>query len=448
LSLHSPTDFGAERIAGFYAQAPSASAVNFFLAAIAVAVMWTRVPDALLLGWLAMVVLSHLLRLGLWQQRHQDQNRDANWLLWARHCLLAMLASGLVWGGGAALLFDPTEPLLAAFWLIIICGIAAGVVAANAFYLPALWAYLFPLLLPVVIRIAMEDAPGYRAIALGLALYLVFCVQQGRHQSRLVLESFRMRNENQSLVDRLSVEKEIAEEARRVAEDSSAAKARFFAAASHDLRQPLQAIALFSGGLKHASLPPDEARLVAKIDEGVNVLSDLFDELLEISRLDAKAIVPQPRWISLQSIFDRLELLYAPIATDSGTRLYIQSSALSVFVDELLLSRILGNFVGNGVKYARGGTVAVFARRQAKRLRIEVRDNGPGIDDADKALVFEEFYQADNPDRDRKQGFGLGLATAKRIAHLIDAAIGLRSTPGRGSVFWITLDVDCCTELH
>ena len=206
------------------------------------------------------------------------------------------------------------------------------------------------------------------------------------------------------------------------------------------MRQPLQAIALFSGGLKHARLPPDESRLVDKIDEGVSTLNELFDELLEISRLDAGAMIPRPRWVSLQAVFDRLELLFAPIATDNGTRLYIHPSALSIFVDELLLTRILGNFVSNAVKYARGGSVAVVARRQRDgHLRIEVRDNGPGIDGAEQALVFEEFYQADNPDHDRKRGFGLGLATAKRIAQLIDAAIGLRSMPGRGSVFWIRL---------
>ncbi|MDP1613530.1 MAG: HAMP domain-containing sensor histidine kinase [Sulfuritalea sp.] len=440
MSLDSASGFGAERIAGIYAQAPTASAVNFLLAAIAVAVMWSRVPDALLLGWLALVVLSHLLRLGLWRQRRQDPSRDAHWLRWAHRCVVAMLATGLIWGGGAVVLFDPAEPLLVAFWLIIVCGIGAGVVAASAFYLPALWAYLFPLLLPIIMRIAMEDAPGYRAIALGMVLFLVFCVQQGRHQGQLILESLRMRSENRALVASLSIEKHIAEAARQVAEDSSAAKARFFAAASHDLRQPLQAIALFSGGLKHASLPPEEARLVGKIDEGVNALSELFDDLLEISRLDARAVVPQARWVPLQAVFERLELLFAPIATDNGTRLYFRPCAHSLFVDELLLSRVLGNFVGNAVKYAQGGTVAVLARRQGGQIRIEVRDNGPGIDEADQALVFEEFYQADNPDRDRKRGFGLGLATAKRIALLLDAAIGLRSTPGRGSVFWVRLD--------
>jgi signal transduction histidine kinase len=432
-------DFGAERIGAFYAQAPGASRVNLSMGAIAGAVMWGASSRGLLLGWLALVVATNVFRLAAWHLRQRDPDRDRRWQFWARVCVAAMFGSGFTWGMGAALMISPESPILMAFWLILVTGIGAGLVAANAFHLPALWAYLFPLLLPVVARIAAQGGFEYLAIAAGLSFYLAFCVQQGRHQAHLVLESFRMRSENQSLVVQLQNETRAALVAKQSAEESERAKSRFFAAASHDLRQPLQAVSLYASSLSHAALPDGEMRLVRGIGESAAALTDLFDELLEIARLDARTIVCDPKQITLQQVFNRLELLFAPVAIDSATRLYIRPCGYSVLVDELLLTRLLGNLVGNGLKYAKGGTVVVLARKRPDELLIEVRDNGPGISQEQQALVFEEFYQADNPERDRHLGFGLGLPTAVRIADLIGARIGVRSRPGAGSVFWVRL---------
>lgn len=435
-------EFGAERIAAFFEQAPGASRVNISLGAIAAAVMWHGLPAKFVLGWVFLVLASNALRLGLWQRRRLDAERDLHWNTWAHRCMLAMLGSGLVWGCGAALMISPESPLLMAFWLILVTGIGAGVVAANAFYLPALWAYLFPLLLPVTLRIAVEGNFEHLAIALGMLLYLGFCVQQGLHQSRLVLESFRMRSENLKLVAQLQDETRIALEARQSAEASAQAKSRFFAAASHDLRQPLQAMSLYAAGLSHAPLPDGEMRLVDGIAESAATLTQLFDELIEIARLDARSITLDARRIPLQKVLDRLEVLFAPVAIDNGTLLRLRPSREIVTVDELLLTRLLGNLVSNALKYARGGRVMVLTRRRGRDLVAEVRDNGPGIGIEQQALIFEEFYQAANPERDSRLGFGLGLPTAVRLADLIGARVGVHSRVGRGSVFWVRLPLD------
>jgi len=429
----------AERIAAFYAQAPGAALANILMAILVVIVMWVRVPNVTLFSWLALVVLANALCMYRWHMRRRDAQRDARWRYWAHRSAIALLASGLAWGGGCVAMFEPDQPLLAAFWLILITGICAGVVAADAFYLPALWAHVFPLLVPIIVRMVFEGGTEFLAIAFGLLVFLVFCVAQGRHQARLILDTLRMRHESRFLIEALQAEKQVADAARQVAEESSAAKSRFFAAASHDLRQPMQAISLFASNLSHASLPPDERQYVERINESATTLGDLFDELLDISRIDAKAIAPRPRLIPLQGILDRLELIHAPVAIDSGTRLYVAPSRATIFADELLLGRIVGNFISNGLKYARGGTVAVVARRRGERIAIEVRDNGPGIPRAEQQRIFEEFFQLDNPARDRQRGFGLGLATARRIAGLIGAEIGLRSHTGRGSVFFVLL---------
>lgn len=435
-------EFGAERIAAFFEQAPGASRVNLSLAAIAAAVMWHGLPANLVLTWALLVMASNAFRLALWHRRRADAARDQRWRIWAHRCMLAMLVSGLVWGCGAAVMISPESPLLMAFWLILVTGIAAGVVAANAFYLPALWAYLFPLLLPVILRTAIEGDFEHLAIALGLLLYLGFCVQQGLHQSRLVLETFRMRSENRTLVTQLQEETRIALEARNSAENSAQAKSRFFAAASHDLRQPLQAVSLYAAGLSHAPLSDNEMRLVDGIAESSATLTQLFDELIEIARLDAKSITVDARRIPVQKVLDRLEMLFAPVAIDGDTLLRIRPSREHITVDELLLTRLLGNLVSNALKYARGGRVLVLLRHRGGDLMAEVRDNGPGIGLEQQALIFEEFYQAANPERDSRLGFGLGLPTAVRLAGLIGARVGVRSHVGRGSVFWVRLPPD------
>lgn len=439
LSADPRDEFGAERIAAFYAQAPAASRVNLLLGGVATTVMWGHAPTAQLLAWIVAVITINGLRLATWAAWSRDTHRDARWRTWARRCVLAMLASGTAWGFGAAAMVTLDSPLLMAFWVIMIAGIAAGVVAANAFYLPALWAYLFPLLLPVALRVALGGGFEHLAIFVGLSLFIVFCVQQGRHQAELVLESFRMRSENRSLMAQLREESRAANLARDEAEAAASAKARFFSAASHDLRQPLQAISMYAAGLNHAPIAESELRLVRGISESAGTLTSLFDELLEIARLDNRAIAYRPARVPLQRVFDKLESLFAPLAQSGATRLHIRPTRHAVLADELLLTRLLGNLVSNGLKYAAGGTVAVLPRQRGERLAIEVRDNGPGIRLDQQQLIFEEFYQASNAARDSRLGFGLGLPSAARIAVIMGGKLLLRSAPARGSVFWIDL---------
>jgi signal transduction histidine kinase/CheY-like chemotaxis protein len=423
------------RIDAFYAQAPGASRTNLALAAVAAVVMWDRVPRPVLWGWLAAVALLHGVRLGAWAARRRDPARAANWRRWARRCTLAMLASGLVWGVGALAMFTPAQPLVQAFWLILVAGIGAGVIGANAFHPPAQWAYLVPLLAPVTVRHALEGGAEHGAIAVGMSLYLAFCLVQGRHQARLMRETLATRFENVALVDELRREKAAADAARRAAEESAAARSRFFAAASHDLRQPLHALSLTTGALRAAPLDAERARMAANLAASVEALEALFDELLDISRLDAGAVEPRPAHFPVQRLLDAIGTTFAPVARASGTRLELVPCVAVAYGDEVLLGRIAANFVANALKYAAGGRVAVLVRRRGTGLALQVRDDGPGIPQAERERVFEEFYQLGNPARDRRRGFGLGLATARRIAALAGARLALRSRPGAGSTF-------------
>lgn len=227
--------------------------------------------------------------------------------------------------------------------------------------------------------------------------------------------------------------------AREQAELASVAKSRFFAAASHDLRQPLHSLGLFSSALD-AHLTSPQARATSRqIRESIAALESLFDALLDLSRLDAGVVTVEPRNVALQTLFDRLARHFHAEAVERELRLRFVPTQAVVRTDPLLLERIVTNLVSNALRYTHRGGVAVGVRRRGDRVAIEVCDTGVGIAPEKQAMVFEEFYQVSNPGRDRRRGLGLGLAIVLRLARLLDHPLSLRSTPGRGSRFCIEL---------
>ena len=227
--------------------------------------------------------------------------------------------------------------------------------------------------------------------------------------------------------------------AREQAEQANIAKSRFFAAASHDLRQPLHSLGLFASALdEHLTAAP--AREIARsVRASIHSLESLFDSLLDLSRLDAGVVSVEPRNVGLQSVFDRLAHEFHAEAVERELRLRFVPTRAVVRTDPMLLERILINLVSNAMRYTARGGVAIGVRRHGRRAAIAVCDTGVGIPADKQDLVFEEFFQVSNPGRDRRRGLGLGLAIVQRLARLLDHPLRLRSVPGRGSCFTIEL---------
>jgi len=252
------------------------------------------------------------------------------------------------------------------------------------------------------------------------------------------------------LAERLQRNRQISEERvceatavalQRMAEAEQAAlsRARFLAAASHDLRQPLHAMGLFIDGLLPTATPAQRPA-VLRLQEATEFMTLLLDDLLEISRLDAQVLTPTIASVSLATVFDQLNAQHAAPAAAARVRLLWEDRDLAVRTDAALLLRIIGNLVSNAIRHTPAdGTVLVVARHSGDSIRIEVRDNGVGIAPIHQARIFEEFYQVANTERDRRQGFGLGLAICARIAALLGTRITLRSALQAGSTFAIEL---------
>jgi len=223
------------------------------------------------------------------------------------------------------------------------------------------------------------------------------------------------------------------------AERANRAKSRFLAAASHDLRQPLHALALFAADLQRQirngtadSLP----RLAEQISTSTTMLGELLDSLLDISRLDVVGIKPEIRLFPLGPLFERLANGGRRPAIDRNLTLRFRPTALWVESDPVMIERIIANLVSNALRYTpAGGCVLVAARQRGDEVLIEVRDNGVGIAQEHQAAIFAEFYQIGNDAREHSKGLGLGLSIVDRLARALNIAVSLNSRLGEGTKF-------------
>lgn len=218
------------------------------------------------------------------------------------------------------------------------------------------------------------------------------------------------------------------------AERANDAKSRFLAAASHDLRQPLAAISLYAGALK-SHLPEAAQPTLSSMKACIASLSELLNDLLDLSKLDAGVVVPKPGDFALGDVLTQLASVHRPEASLKGLRLRCAPTRWTVRTDPVLFGRLLGNFIANAIRYTERGGVLVGCRRREGKTWVEVWDTGVGIPPGKTAEIFEEFHQLGDGARNR--GSGLGLAIVTRTAALLGLAIRVRSRPGRGSLFAI-----------
>jgi signal transduction histidine kinase/CheY-like chemotaxis protein len=229
---------------------------------------------------------------------------------------------------------------------------------------------------------------------------------------------------------------ELQEKSRQL-EIANHAKSRFLAVASHDLRQPLHALNLFVAQLRDKSDPTERSRLITQIDAAVSAMNELFEALLDMSRLEAGVLEPNLSEFPIERLFRRIESTFANVAREKGLRLAVASSSAWVRSDFILLERIVLNLASNAVRYTARGGIVIGCRRRGSRLRIDVCDSGPGIPQDHRQHVFGEFYQLGAPDR--RPGLGLGLSIVDRLGQLLNHPVELASRLGKGSRFSISV---------
>ena len=229
--------------------------------------------------------------------------------------------------------------------------------------------------------------------------------------------------------------------AKRLAEDANATKTRFVAAASHDLLQPLNAARLFASALEERAEDDTVKTLAARIDSSMRAAEEVLDDMLDIARLESGTMRTEIADFDLAEMFEGLERQFAPLAQRRGLRLRVTHPPCRVRSDRVLLRRVLQNLISNALRYTQRGGVLVGCRRRGASIDIEVWDTGPGIAEQHQQAIFDEFRRLDRVSPWGEQGLGLGLSICDRIARLLSLELGLRSAPGRGSVFRVRVPV-------
>ena len=410
--------------------------------AVVVMVFWHVVPTHLLMGWAACVAANQLWRLFL-RYRFSRRTRDPESLSrWATLWAVGSGISGALWGAASFLFFVPGSPVHQAFLMALVVSVISAGLLLIGVHLQSFYAFFVPAFVPLVLRNLIEGTVDNLTLALiafvsGMALFSF-----GRNYNRILTESLRLRFQNETMTRRLAAQNEeldrarkTAEEARAQAEAANRARTQFFAAANHDLRQPLHAMGLLAGSLAQKVKDPEVVALTNTISASMEALEGLFNELLDMSRLDSGKITPNPAHFSIRQLFEKLRLDFEAEAALKGLALRFRVNGRFLFSDPVLVERILRNLISNAIRYTRNGGILVACRNRRGRPRLEVWDTGPGIPEDQRERIFQEFVQLDNPERDRRKGLGLGLSIVRRLCKLLGHELVLNSRVGRGSVF-------------
>ena len=410
--------------------------IPVFVGALVIGAMAFRsAPPAMVPLWLGCVLAVLVVRyLMLGKLGASTAGATADRL---RTAIALSAANGIVFG--ASLAFTPYltvyERVVQALLLL---GLCTGSVATTAGYLPVHLAFTVPTIGALAAAwLAFPGAPLTpwigRSVGLLTLCFGALLFGMARDARRLFVDSFEMRQQQSEMNIRLR-------EALDAAEAANRAKTRFLASASHDLRQPMHTLSLFAEALWLQPLDPATRGIAGHLRTASLALGTQLDALLDISKLDAAVVQVNAVEVDLGALVRRLHQQYIPEAERRhlGWRL----SANGEFrcrTDPLLFERVLRNLVDNAFKYTAQGEVrmALFSRGAEHVIRIA--DTGVGIPAEEQERVFEEFYQVDNPERDRARGLGLGLSIVQRLSHLLDARLHLESSLGRGTTIEVAL---------
>ncbi|WP_295637956.1 ATP-binding protein [uncultured Methylibium sp.] len=436
-----------DTVRSLYSQTGVSLAGNLLGAVVLAMIYWDVAPRGEVYAWVLLFFWIWALRLvSLRRYAHAGwADASARAAHWQRVWNIGAMASGAAWGLSAWLFYNDGRPFHQTTLLLIIYSFCVGAIPLMASQMLSFLIFISLCFVPTIVRIATHGTPDSLALAGVLALVFAMTALLGRIFRRTFDRAIELKVRTEKLAQQLQVEKTAADEAKRAAEIANRAKTQFFAAASHDLRQPLHAMGLFAEALRARTKGDDEVlHLVNSINSSVDALEGLFGELLDITKIDTGGVEPRPEHFTLRELFQRLKLQYEPTAFEKGLALRFAGMRQVVHGDPVLVDRIVRNLLSNAIRYTDDGGVLVSARRRGDSVQLQVWDTGVGIALSEQPHIFDEFYQVQAHsalEPHHPKGLGLGLAIVQRLARLMGAPLSLSSIPGRGTVFTLTLPV-------
>ncbi len=381
--------------------------------------------------WLIAVWLIALIRIWCIYRYRKCPDHKKNWRRWGTLFWVGTFFSGFVWGVWWPLFYDAynTETLL--LLTTVFAGMCAVSAISGGTYPPTFFSFTLPLMLPFSIMHMLDDNGTLQITGVLMLLYTFVCSVLTLRSSESYRELISARFQNSDLMKSLEAEKQIAENA--VVE-----KSRFLAAASHDLRQPLHAMGLFLAALRQRSDSDAQLQIIGNMTRSTDALNSLFNSLLDVSRLDAGMVSFEPGNLSCDALLEDLHAQFQFQVHAKGLKLDFDSGGQVLYTDKVLFERVLRNLISNAVQYTEKGLITVRCSAiDEKYVLVEVSDTGIGIPNSEIDSIFNEYYQLNNPERDRSKGLGLGLAIVKRLCKLTGLRISVSSDINSGTKFEI-----------
>ncbi len=395
--------------------------------------LWNSVNHTELVIWQISVVLITLVRYILYRLYFKF-NPNRHPLPWAYYHIAHSIILGLIWAYASYIFLEQSSNYGHILWLVAIMGSLVSAMPFLAYWYPSFLAYSLPTALSMPIILFSYDTPEYQALSILAFMDCIFILLIAYRAHFFIIDSIKLRMQNTDLVKRLEKEKENAERSDR-------SKSQFLAAASHDLRQPLQALNLYLDALGSRLNNQEQYEILGKLQQSEQALSCLLNALLDVSKLDTANLSFQKKPLSCQELMFNLSTELIPQFEAKGIQFRLRVCHAFVYSDPTALTRIIRNLLKNALRYTQQGSVLFAARCRPQYVEFQIWDTGVGIPKDKQTEIFDDFVQLHNYERHQNQGLGLGLSIVKRLSVLLDHPITLRSKVNKGSVFSVQVPI-------
>lgn len=432
--MHKDNEVHAEQAKILYSQSPIVLIATLLIVMVVVFFFKNRIDHSFLVHWALWILVLTGSRVYL-IRTFQKRKKVKPPIYWLKAYAFAAFLSGISWGILLLQVVNPVsgnEILLLSF---ILTGMLAGALLPLSCYLPAYFAFSIPMLVPFAINMFTFKGLAFGATGFLVITFLVSMLAFSILVNRNILDSIALRLNNIKLLDDLKIQKDLADTA-------NSDKSRFLVATSHDLRQPLYALDLYLGALRTELQYPKQIELLDKAKLSSTTLSDLLNALMDVSKLDSGGIEVKAHCFDLMGMLIGIGIEYEPQAKEKGIQIKTNLAHVLVNSDPILLGRMIRNLISNAINHNENCYLTLSTTVINDKVRIDISDSGKGIAASELENIFSEFYQLNNPERDRNKGLGLGLAIVKRLSHLLVIPITIESEVAKGSRFSLTLAVE------
>lgn len=425
---------------------PVALAAQFVGMVALVATFWSsEVNDYFLMIWFVCGLISIWFSLRFVRHFWRDTDKVSHIRQWVRHWTWLAVGAGIVWGVGGPALFVSLSGISQVVTVAVVVAVTFASWPVYSCWLPSLTAFTILSVAPLSIAVASQYGISQGLIAIVILMSLIFILYSGKKLNDLIVSAILTDSQNQRLVERLRVEISRAENARRRLQTESERRAKFFAAANHDIRQPLQAMGIYLDILKRRSTS-QTAPVIEQLSVTSAAISTLVEQVLTVTRMEFGQMELHPEHVNVRELLCELGDECRAIAEEKGLSIRVQSVNETILTDVTMVKRAIKNLISNAIAYSDPSApkpeIVLGARRiGTKKLSIGIYDCGHGIPKSEQDRVFSTFYRGDAGREKPGSGYGLGLSIVRGIARQLGIEVTVGSIPGRGSVFRLLFDV-------